>query len=457
METADSLSPELLQRYAGPCPRYTSYPTADRFRPLAGLAVEPWAALRQVETLSLYVHIPFCRSLCYFCACNKVITRNYDSAASYLETLLREARWYRDRVAEAPVTQLHLGGGTPTFLNDGDLARLIDGLGEIFQLNAGDNVEYSVEADPRTLAPETLDTLRRLGFNRLSMGIQDFNPEVQRAVNRLCSPEEVLALTEAARARGFNSVSYDLIYGLPGQSVESLERTMDIVLEHAPDRIALYHYAHLPERFKAQRLINSDLMPSPSDKIAMQLAATQRLTQAGYHFLGMDHFARPDDSLAEAAANGRLARNFQGYTLMPADALIGLGASAISYSRDGYWQNQHSIKEYAAAVGGRGNAIFRGWHLSEDDRLRQWLIMELMCRLSVDRGEVEARTGAPFERYFREELARLQPMFDDGLVHLGERDLYVTERGRWFLRNVAAAFDAHLHNTDSGARYSRVL
>lgn len=458
-----ALSPQLLARYAGACPRYTSYPTADRFYPLSGSATgeQPWAALQDVETLSLYVHVPFCRSLCYFCACNKIITNQYGLASSYLDSVLREARWYRERVAKAPVVQLHLGGGTPTFLNDGDLRRLMAGLGEIFDLRPGDDVEYSIEADPRVLESETLDTLRELGFNRLSLGIQDFNPEVQRAVNRICSPEQVRALTEGARARGFGSISYDLIYGLPGQDVASLEKTIDAVLELAPDRIALYHYAHLPERFKAQRLINTDLIPSPSQKIAMQLAATRRLTEAGYVFLGMDHFARPDDALAQAAAEGRLARNFQGYTLMPADALVGLGASAISYSRDGYWQNHHSLKEYAAAISERGEAICRGWGLDEDDRLRQWLIMELMCHLRVPKAEVEARTGKSFESCFAPELERLQPMFADGLLGQSGTDLYVTECGRWFLRNAAAAFDSHLHGGTRGqhsrARYSRVL
>ncbi|MFV8781321.1 oxygen-independent coproporphyrinogen III oxidase [Microbulbifer sp. SA54] len=452
---APGLSPELLARYAGPCPRYTSYPTADRFGPLEG--DEPWAALQQVKTLSLYVHIPFCRSLCYFCACNKVITQQYGLASSYLENVLREAQWYRDRVARAPVVQLHLGGGTPTFLSDSDLQRLVSGLGEIFDLRPGEDVEYSVEADPRTLEPETLDTLRALGFNRLSLGIQDFNPGVQQAVNRVCTAEQVRELTERARERGFGSISYDLIYGLPGQDVASLEHTVDKVLELAPDRIALYHYAHLPHRFKAQRLIDSDLIPSPSAKIAMQLAATERLTDAGYQFLGMDHFARPDDSLALAAQEGRLARNFQGYTLMPADALVGLGASAISYSRDGYWQNQHSLKEYAAAIAERGEAICRGWQLNDDDRVRQWLIMELMCHLKVSKQALEARTGVPFAQYFRDDVARLRPMFDDGLLRDSATDLYVTERGRWFLRNAAAAFDAYLHGAASNATYSRVL
>ena len=453
------MSADLLARYAGPCPRYTSYPTADRFVAMSGADHEPqpWAALKTVETLSLYVHIPFCRSLCYFCACNKIITHQYGLASSYLDSVLREAQWYRERVAKAPVIQLHLGGGTPTFLSDGDLRRLMEGLGEIFDLRSGDDVEYSIEADPRVLESETLDTLRALGFNRLSLGIQDFNPDVQRAINRICSPQQVQALTEGARARGFGSISYDLIYGLPGQDVASLEKTIDTVLDLAPDRIALYHYAHLPQRFKAQRLINSDLMPLPSEKIAMQLAASRRLTEAGYVFLGMDHFARPDDALAKAAAEGRLARNFQGYTLMPADALVGLGASAISYSRDGYWQNHHSLKDYAAAIGARGEAICRGWRLNEDDRLRQWLIMELMCHLRIDKGEVEARTGQPFARALAPELVRLQPMFADGLLEQGDRDLYVTERGRWFLRNAAVAFDAYLHETEQAARYSRVL
>lgn len=454
-EGSTELSAELLSRYSGPCPRYTSYPTADRFAPLDG--AEPWGALRDIRSLSLYVHIPFCRSLCYFCACNKVITQQYGLASSYLDSLLQEVHWYRGRVADVPVTQLHLGGGTPTFLGDDDLRRLVRGLGEVFDLRAGDDVEYSIEADPRTLEIDTLDTLRELGFNRLSLGIQDFNIEVQRSINRICTPEQVAGLTEAARQRGFESISYDLIYGLPRQDPASLQRTLDRVLELAPDRIALYHYAHLPHRFKAQRLIDTDLIPGPADKIAMQLAAVKKLGEAGYEFLGMDHFARPGDELARAARAGLLARNFQGYTVMPADALVGLGASAISYSRDGYWQNLHSLKEYAQAIGERGSAIGRGWLLDEDDRLRQWLIGELMCRLRLDKNEASRRAGAPFEEYFCAELDRLRPMFDDGLVCWGADTLRVTERGRWFLRNAAAAFDRHLHGGETGARYSRVL
>ncbi|MCK7596299.1 oxygen-independent coproporphyrinogen III oxidase [Microbulbifer sp. CAU 1566] len=462
---SEDLSPELLARYAGPCPRYTSYPTADRFTPLhadrearvANGSGKPWEALRDVSSLSLYVHIPFCRSLCYFCACNKVITQQYGLASSYLERVLAEAQWYRERVARVLVTQLHLGGGTPTYLNDGDLTRLVRGLGEVFDLRPGEDVEYSVEADPRVLELETLDTLQTLGFNRLSMGIQDFNPEVQRAINRICTPQQVRTLTDAARARGFGSISYDLIYGLPGQDVQSLERTIDKVIELAPDRIALYHYAHLPHRFKAQRLIDSDLIPSPQAKIDMQLAATQRLTNAGYRFLGMDHFSRPEDPLAAAADDGRLARNFQGYTLMPADALIGLGASAISYSRDGYWQNHHGQKEYATAIAERGEAICRGWSLDDDDRARQWLIMELMCHLRVEKRALELRTNTPFRQYFAADLARLRPLIADGLIRESAQDLVVTERGRWFLRNIAAAFDRHLHTGESAAQYSRVL
>ncbi|MCX2801053.1 oxygen-independent coproporphyrinogen III oxidase [Microbulbifer thermotolerans] len=450
-----ALSEELLSRYAGPCPRYTSYPTADRFGPLGD--GEPWRALEDIRSLSLYVHIPFCHSLCYFCACNKVITRQYGLASSYLEQLLREMRWYRDKVARVPVTQLHLGGGTPTYLNDDDMRRLIDGLAQIFDLRTGEDVEYSIEADPRTLELDTLATLRQLGFNRLSLGIQDFNPVVQQSINRICSSDQVAQLTDAAREQGFRSISYDLIYGLPGQSVDSLQRTLDRVLELAPDRIALYHYAHLPHRFKAQRLIDSNLIPTPTEKIAMQLAAVSRLTQAGYEFLGMDHFALPGDELAAAAREGRLARNFQGYTLMPADALVGLGASAISYSADGYWQNLHRLKEYAQAVTDRGIATCRGWLLDGDDRLRQWVIGELMCRLQLDKKEAAERAGAPFETYFAADLARLQPMFDDGLLQQDENCLRVTNRGRWFVRNAAAAFDRYLHSAETDARYSRVL
>ncbi|MDP5208617.1 oxygen-independent coproporphyrinogen III oxidase [Microbulbifer sp. 2205BS26-8] len=449
------LSEALLSRYSGPCPRYTSYPTADRFSALDG--VRPWAALQDIRSLSLYVHIPFCRSLCYFCACNKVITQQYGLASSYLDHLLQEVRWYRDKVARVPVTQLHLGGGTPTFLNDADLRRLMEGLGEVFELNPGDGVEYSIEADPRTLEPETLDTLRELGFNRLSLGIQDFDAKVQQSINRICSADQVSALTAAAREQGFASISYDLIYGLPQQNLNTLQRTLDRVLALQPDRIALYHYAHLPHRFKAQRLIDTDLIPPAAEKIAIQLAAVEHLARAGYAFLGMDHFARSGDELAKAADTGRLQRNFQGYTLMPADALVGLGASAISYSRSGFWQNLHRLKEYARAIGERGNAACRGWWLSEEDRLRQRVISELMCRLRLDKGEIERCMGTPFAEYFHTELERLQPMFDDGLIYQDDKAIVVTEQGRWFVRNVASAFDSYLHNQPTQAKYSRVL
>ncbi|GMG87700.1 oxygen-independent coproporphyrinogen III oxidase [Biformimicrobium ophioploci] len=452
---ARDLTPELLARYSGPCPRYTSYPTADRFGPIGGL--HPWDALRDVKTLSLYVHIPFCHSLCYFCACNKVITNQYGLASSYLDVLLEEARWYKDKVADAPVIQLHLGGGTPTFLNDTDLRRMVEGLSGIFNLTPGKDVEYSIEADPRTLRIETLDTLRELGFNRLSKGIQDFNPQVQKAINRLCGADQVAALTSAARDKGFNSISYDLIYGLPHQTVASLERTIERVIELAPDRIALYHYAHLPHRFKAQRLIDTDATPSAADKIDMQLAAVAALEAAGFESLGMDHFARPDDELCRAAREGALKRNFQGYTVMPADALVGLGASAISYTSDGFWQNQHKVKEYVAAVKETGSAAFRGWTLDADDRLRQHIVMELMCRMALDKAEISAMVRAPFDAYFAPELARLAPMVADGLVQDDAASLRITPRGRWFARNVASAFDAHLHAGENQTRYSRVL
>ncbi|MEX2962962.1 oxygen-independent coproporphyrinogen III oxidase [Microbulbifer sp. TYP-18] len=456
---AGALSVEMLNRFAGPCPRYTSYPTADRFLPLeAGNSpAEPWRALRGSTSLSLYVHIPFCRSLCYFCACNKVITQQYGLVSSYIDRLLEEAHWYRDKVADLPVIQLHLGGGTPTFLTDADLRRLVSGLAEVFNLHPPGQVEYSVEADPRTLDPETLETLRELGFNRLSMGVQDFDPRVQQAINRVCDERSVANLTQAARACGFGSISYDLVYGLPHQSADTMRATVKKVLQLAPDRIALYHYAHLPARFKAQRLIDSDAMPSAQEKITMQLAALEELGAAGYQFLGMDHFALPHDELALAAREGRLRRNFQGYTLMPADALIGLGASAISYSADGYWQNHHRLKDYVERIRACGSAAYRGWTLSEDDRLRQHLVMELMCRMRLDKSDLADRAGGPFEKRFAEELRRLQPMFDCGLLRQDADSLYLTEEGRWFARNAASAFDSYLHSEADTGRYSRVL
>ncbi|AOS95796.1 Oxygen-independent coproporphyrinogen-III oxidase [Microbulbifer aggregans] len=455
MVQADSVpSAALLNRYGSSCPRYTSYPTADRFGALGG--AEPWAALKDIRALSLYVHIPFCRSLCYFCACNKVVTQQYGLASSYLEQLLAEARSYRDRVADVPVVQLHLGGGTPTFLNDGDLHRLVEGLGETFNLG-GEGREYGIEADPRTLELESLATLRELGFNRLSLGIQDFDLTVQRAINRICTAEQVRELTDEARRQGFESISYDLIYGLPHQNLDTLRGTIDQVMELAPDRIALYHYAHLPERFKAQRLIDTDAVPGAAEKVEMQLAAVQALEEAGYDYLGMDHFARRDDSMARAARDGELQRNFQGYTLMPADALVGLGASAISYSADGYWQNHHRLKDYNAAIAERRSAVFRGWQLSADDRLRQYVIMELMCRLSLDKSEVARRAGAAFDDYFAAERARLEPLKADGLIEEDADRLWITPLGRWFVRHVAAAFDAYLARRQETPRYSKVI
>ncbi|WP_237066984.1 oxygen-independent coproporphyrinogen III oxidase [Microbulbifer guangxiensis] len=455
MVHADSVpSAALLNRYGSSCPRYTSYPTADRFGDLGG--AEPWAALQDIRTLSLYVHIPFCRSLCYFCACNKVVTQQYGLASGYLEQLLAEARSYRERVADVPVVQLHLGGGTPTFLNDGDLRRLVEGLGETFNLG-GVGREYGIEADPRTLELESLATLRDLGFNRLSLGIQDFDLTVQRAINRICTSGQVRELTEEARRQDFESISYDLIYGLPHQSLETLRDTIGQVVELAPDRIALYHYAHLPQRFRAQRLIDTDAVPDAREKVEMQLAAVQALEEAGYDYLGMDHFARRDDTMARAARAGELQRNFQGYTLMPADALVGLGASAISYSADGYWQNHHRLKDYNGAIAERGSAVFRGWQLSADDRLRQYVIMELMCRLSLDKAEVSRRAGAAFDVYFAPELARLAPLRADGLIGENDQRLWITPLGRWFVRHVAAAFDAYLAHRAETPRYSKVI
>ncbi|GAA5524865.1 oxygen-independent coproporphyrinogen III oxidase [Microbulbifer aestuariivivens] len=469
MLQADSIpSAALLNRYGTSCPRYTSYPTADRFGDLNG--AEPWAALANVRALSLYVHVPFCRSLCYFCACNKVVTQQYGLASEYLQQLLAEARSYRGRVADVPVVQLHLGGGTPTFLNDGDLRRLIEGLGETFNLGGagrelggagrelgGEGREYSIEADPRTLELESLSTLRELGFNRLSLGIQDFDLTVQRAINRICTAGQVRELTEEARRQGFESISYDLIYGLPHQNLATLRGTIEQVMELAPDRIALYHYAHLPERFKSQRLIDTDAVPNAQQKVDMQLAAVQALEEAGYDYLGMDHFARRDDSMARAARAGELQRNFQGYTLMPADALVGLGASAISYSADGYWQNHHRLKDYNSAIAEGGSAVFRGWQLSADDRLRQYVIMELMCRLSLDKREVARRAGVPFEEYFAPERSRLAPLAADGLIEEDRERLWITPLGRWFVRHVAAAFDAYLARREEAPRYSKVI
>ena len=452
---------DLLQRFDVPGPRYTSYPTADRFVE-AFTEADYTQALEQRRAgslalpLSIYVHIPFCESVCYYCACNKVITKHHGKAAEYLRYLSREMELQVQHLgAGQSVSQLHLGGGTPTFLSDEELSDLMHMIRRHFTLVPGG--EYSVEVDPRTVTRERLEVLHRLGFNRLSFGVQDFDPTVQKAVHRVQPAEQVFALVEAARQIGFESVNVDLIYGLPLQTPESFAHTLTQVSLLRPDRIALYAYAHLPSRFKPQRRILSAELPSPGDKLAMLSASLDALGDAGYVYVGMDHFALPDDALAVAKRQGRLHRNFQGYSTRPDCDLIALGVSAIGRIGATYSQNAKTLEEYYDLLDQGRLPIVRGLALNRDDLLRRAVIMSIMCQgelsfESIDLGHlIDSRT------YFAREFVALQPLVDAGLVQVNDNGLQVTARGWYLVRAIAMVFDRHLQTDQDRARFSKII
>jgi oxygen-independent coproporphyrinogen-3 oxidase len=455
------ISDELLRCFDVPGPRYTSYPTADRFVE-AFTEHDYTQALGQRRAgsmalpLSLYVHIPFCESVCYYCACNKVITRHHDRAAQYLRYLTREVELQVAHFgAGQGVSQLHLGGGTPTFLSDAELEDLMSMLRRHFTLAPGG--EYSIEVDPRTVTEERLRTLARLGFNRLSFGVQDFDPAVQKAVHRVQPAEQVFALVEAARRIGFESINVDLIYGLPLQTPESFARTLAQVNALRPDRIALYAYAHLPSRFKPQRRIVAAELPSPGDKLSMLSASLDALLGEGYVYVGMDHFALPNDALAVAKRQGRLHRNFQGYSTQPDCDLIGLGVSAIGRIGATYSQNAKTLAEYGDLLDQGRLPIVRGLALTRDDLLRRAVIMSLMCQGEVQFESIELGHLIDFRRYFERELAMLQAMAEQGLVTINSTGIEVTEAGWFLVRAIAMVFDKHLQVDQDRARFSKII
>ncbi len=457
------LSAALLQRFDVPGPRYTSYPTADRF--VEAFSADDYAqALRQrragpgarLQPLSLYVHIPFCESLCYYCACNKVITRHPGRAAEYLRYLAREVELQVAQLGRgAVVSQLHLGGGTPTFLDDVGLADLMAMLREGFTL-APDG-EYSVEVDPRTVDESRLAHLAQLGFNRLSFGVQDFEPAVQKAVHRIQPAQQVFDLVAASRRLGFASVNVDLIYGLPLQTAASFDRTLAQVGRLRPDRIALYAYAHLPERFKPQRRIDAIELPGASAKIEMLSRSIAALSEAGYVYIGMDHFALPDDALAVARRQGRLHRNFQGYSAQPDCDLVALGVSAIGRIGATYSQNAKSLDEYYDHLDQGRLPVVRGLALSRDDVLRRAVIMALMCQGSVDFESVALAHLVDFRHHFAAELAALAPLAEQGLVAITGRGIEVTATGWYFVRAIAMVFDRYLQADRNRTRFSRII
>jgi oxygen-independent coproporphyrinogen-3 oxidase len=459
----ETVSPELLRRFDVSGPRYTSYPTADRFVEAFG-ASDYAQALAQRRAgpaalalpLSLYVHIPFCESLCYYCACNKIITKHKSKAAGYLRYLSREIDLHVAQLGLGqPVTQLHLGGGTPTFLSDDELRELMAMLRRSFAMAPGG--EYSIEVDPRTVNAQRLALLAELGFNRLSFGVQDFDPDVQKAVHRIQPAEQVFNLMEEARAIGFDSVNVDLIYGLPRQTPESFARTLAQVQQLRPDRIALYAYAHLPERFKPQRRIVSAELPGGAAKVAMLSQSLAAFLAAGYVYVGMDHFALPTDALAVAKRQGRLHRNFQGYSTQPDCDLIGLGVSAIGRIGATYSQNAKTMEEYCDHLDQGRLPVVRGLALNRDDLARRAVIMALMCQGQVLFESIELAWLIDFRTYFAAELEQLRTLADQGLVTLDDTGVQVTAQGWFFVRAVAMVFDRYLQADRNRAKFSRII
>jgi oxygen-independent coproporphyrinogen-3 oxidase len=457
------ISTELLQRFDVPGPRYTSYPTADRFVDAYGEAQYVQAldqrrlgARAYAVPLSLYVHIPFCASLCYYCACNKVITGNYGKAVSYLHHLKQEIQLLLPHLGHGQsVSQLHFGGGTPTYFKDPELIDLMTTLKSAFQLQPGG--EFSIEVDPRTVDAKRLQTLFDVGFNRLSLGVQDFDPQVQVAVHREQSAEQVKALMHEARWLGFESINLDLIYGLPMQTEQSWARTLATVVDLKPDRVALYGYAHLPARFKPQRHIDASTLPNATQKTAMLAMALAAMQAAGYVYIGMDHFALPQDALSIAKRQGRLHRNFQGYSTQPDCDLVSLGVSSIGSIGANYVQNAKQLDEYEDLLNQGRLPVVRGIALSRDDLTRRSIIMALMCQGQVDFESIESAHLLNFKDSFAQELRQLQPMTEQGLVRLTGQAIEVTALGWYFVRAIAMVFDRYVQSDQQRSHFSKIL
>jgi len=462
---SDSLSLDLdldlIGRLDRNGPRYTSYPTADRFVEAFGAEkFRSWVEKRNIgglaHGLSIYVHLPFCSTVCFYCACNKIATRNRAKAATYLDYLARELALQASHFEERPpIEQMHWGGGTPTFYDAGELAGLFALLRSRFSF-APDG-EYSIEVDPRTVDADAITALRAMGFNRVSFGVQDFNPEVQRAVNRLQSVEQTLEIVAAARAARFRSINVDLIYGLPRQSLLSFNATLATVIRAQPERVAVYNYAHLPSRFTPQRRINEADLPSPEMKLKLLALAARRLTDAGYVYIGMDHFARPDDALAIAQRRGRLHRNFQGYSTRAGCDLIALGVSAIGSMGPTYFQNHRGLDKYYDSLARGVLPIARGIELTADDLVRRAVIQALMCQFEVSKEAIGITYLMDFDRYFAAELVDLAELQRDGLVVCEPGWIHVTPKGRALVRNVCMIFDRYLRHERQVCSYSRVI
>jgi oxygen-independent coproporphyrinogen-3 oxidase len=452
----------LINRYDKAGPRYTSYPTAVQFH--QGFTettyrqhAEQSNQVTPLKPLSLYLHIPFCDTVCFYCACNKMVTKNHQLAQLYLPRLYREIAWQSALFhSNRPVTQLHWGGGTPTFISHQEMQDLMHVIRQHFQLLNDDSGEYSIEIDPRETKSDTIALLRSLGFNRMSLGVQDFDAKVQQAVNRLQSEELTFQVLETARREGFKSISIDLIYGLPHQRVATFAATLAKIIAVKPNRISVFNYAHLPTLFKPQRRINQTDLPSPAEKLAILQQTIHQLTDAGYIYIGMDHFALPDDELAQAQRQGTLYRNFQGYSTHADCDLIGMGTTAISKVGDSYSQNVKTLEEYAAQIDAEHIPVFRGISLTADDKLRREVITQLICHFKLDIAALNEKYSIDFQHYFAKEPADLEQLQADGLLTYDGKRIEILPAGRLLVRNICMTFDVYLRQHQE-QRFSKVI
>jgi len=465
MEQRLEFSEALLKKYDQTGPRYTSYPTAVQFVPAfttkeyVDIATSV-SAENPDQPLSLYFHIPFCDTICYYCGCSKIVTRDHSLAPPYLKYLEKEIKLQAELFANRKVTQLHWGGGTPTFLDNQQIAELMQMTRNAFNLDDSDEREFSIEIDPRSVNQSKIELLAELGFNRLSMGVQDFDPEVQKAVNRIQSKEKTLNVIQYARDAGFKSISIDLIYGLPLQDVKTFATTLDTVIGAKPDRVAVYNYAHMPQLFKSQRGIREAELPSPEMKLKLLDLTIKKLTDAGFLYIGMDHFALPDDELAVAQRQGTLHRNFQGYSTHAECDLVGIGLTSIGKVGNSYSQNVKDMESYCSILEQNKLPVFRGVELDKDDIMRRHIISELMCHSTLVYSDIEKTYDIEFKSYFERELSDLQTFTEDDLIIFNDDGLQITPAGRMLMRNIGMQFDAYLKpggRTGKKGTYSRLI
>jgi len=451
----------LIQKYDIAGPRYTSYPTAVQFTPEFTEADYRQQAAKSNASgrdLSLYFHLPFCDTICYYCACNKVVTKDRSKAEPYLSMLHKEIAMQGELFDQSrKVNQLHWGGGTPTFISHQQMTELMQVTRQHFNLYDDDRGEYSIEIDPREVTRDSIKLLRNIGFNRMSLGVQDFDPAVQKAVNRIQSEEQTLTALSSARDYGFKSISTDLIYGLPLQTEKSFALTLQRIIEISPDRISLFNYAHMPTLFKPQRRINEDEMPSAEIKLAILKQSIETLTGAGYVYIGMDHFAKPNDELSIAQQQGKLYRNFQGYATHADCDLIGMGITSIGTVDNSFSQNVKTLDEYQNLIGAGKLAVFRGVEIDDDDLLRRAVIMQLICHFNLKFADIESKFRIDFKKYFTNEITRLTVMCEDGLIEMDSQSIQVTAKGRLLIRNICMVFDRYLKSAENSQRFSKAI